>query len=300
MLSSRVSSHKSRKNYLTWELFVRNSSLHITTITHEHIPLSNLFTIRGTIMASAAQLKANRENSRSSTGPRTEAGKNATKYNAYKHGAYSNIALKPGESLEEWTAFLDDYVEDKAPKGMPQILCVRQAALAEFKLMTMPDFETYQARQDENGYPVDWEEDRLMTDKQTHLLRCEMHLIRARDKHLAQFRLHKKDKADEGEDTHMAKPSRHSASDAATIPVAVQPDPIVDATSPGGTLAAEAASGSPEELGRRQAIREETGEFREYLSTRRYCFSEAEISQEIQDHLIEIGLVVDSPHVEVN
>src|SRR3984885_6774073 len=290
MLSSRVSSHKSRKNYLTWELFVRNSSLHITTITHEHVSLSNLFTIRGTIMASAAQLKANRENSRSSTGPRTEAGKNATKYNAYKHGAYSNIALKPGESLEEWTAFLDDYVEDKAPKGMPQILCVRQAALAEFKLMTMPDFETYQARQDENGYPVDWEEDRLMTDKQTHLLRCEMHLIRARDKHLAQFRLHKKDKADEGEDTRMAKPSRHSASDAATIPVAVQPDPIVDATSPIGAPAAEAAGKDAAELNRWRRIREETTKFIDYLQTMRPGLSAVEISVEIENHLNEIGL----------
>ena len=130
--------------------------------------------------------------------------------------------------------------------------------------------------------------------------RIEDHLIRIRDKHLAQFRLHKKDRADEGEETRKAKPSRHFASDAATIPVAVQPDPIVDATSPGGTLAAESASGSPEELARRQAIREETEKFREYLSTRRYGFSEAQISQEIQDHLIEIGLVVDSPHVEVN
>src|ERR1700733_8538771 len=231
MLSSRVSCHKSRKNYLTWELFVRNSSLHIATITHEHVPLSNLFTIRGNIMATAAQAKANRENCKLSTGPRTEEGKNSIRFNAYKHGAYSTIAMKPGESLDKWTAFLEDYVEDKAPRGMPQILCVQQAALAEFKLMRLPDFETYIPKDSPGDYP-DWDEDQLICGKQAHLFRCEMHLIRARDKHLAQFRLHKKDKADERDEPRKAKTSRHAESDAATIPVAVQPDPIVDATPP--------------------------------------------------------------------
>ena len=98
-------------------------------------------------MATAAQVKANRENAQHSTGPRTEEGKNATRYNAYKHGVLRHWY---GNRVKAWptgTAFLDEYVADKAPAGLPQILCIEQAALAEFKIMRLPDFETFQARQ---------------------------------------------------------------------------------------------------------------------------------------------------------
>jgi len=42
-------------------------------------------------MATEAQTNANRQNSRKSTGPRTEAGKNIARFNALRHGLTGHI-----------------------------------------------------------------------------------------------------------------------------------------------------------------------------------------------------------------
>src|SRR5580692_9012368 len=92
-------------------------------------------------MTSAAQTTANRLNAKLSTGPRTAEGKSRTKYNAVTHGYYASIAVIPGERLEQWHSFCTDYVADKAPVGLPQTLCVEEAALAEWKIKRMNDLE---------------------------------------------------------------------------------------------------------------------------------------------------------------
>ena len=48
-------------------------------------------------MASEAQLRANRINAQRSTGPRTAAGKDRTRYNALKHGLTSLHIVLPTE-----------------------------------------------------------------------------------------------------------------------------------------------------------------------------------------------------------
>ena len=246
-------------------------------------------------MATEAQTKANKDNAQFSTGPTSEEGKNTTLCNAYKHGAYATVAMRPGEPLDKWTFFRGDYVHAKSPVGLPQILCVEQAALAEFKLMYLPDFETF-VRKESPGIYLDWDEYGQIAGKQAHLLRCEMHLIRVRDKHLAQLRLLKKDVADEANETNKPMTSCQLGSVEAAIPVAVQPDP--EETSPGGVPAAETASDSPEELALRRAIREESDKF--YAEMAGKGWSEDELCAKFLIHLQVIGLSDDSPQTQVN
>jgi hypothetical protein len=53
-------------------------------------------------MATAAQIEANRRNSEKSTGPRTEEGKNRSRFNAVDHGCRANILVLPTEQFGEY------------------------------------------------------------------------------------------------------------------------------------------------------------------------------------------------------
>jgi hypothetical protein len=53
-------------------------------------------------MATAAQIEANRRNSQKSTGPRTEEGKNRSRFNAVDHGCRANILVLPSEVFGEY------------------------------------------------------------------------------------------------------------------------------------------------------------------------------------------------------
>jgi hypothetical protein len=53
-------------------------------------------------MATAAQIEANRQNARKSTGPRTEEGKNRSRLNALDHGGRANLMVLPTEVFGEY------------------------------------------------------------------------------------------------------------------------------------------------------------------------------------------------------
>jgi hypothetical protein len=60
-------------------------------------------------MATPAQLTANRANAQHSTGPRTDAGKSASRFNALKHGLDAESVVIPGENAAEYDALVRDY-----------------------------------------------------------------------------------------------------------------------------------------------------------------------------------------------
>lgn len=66
-------------------------------------------------MATPAQIAANRANAQKSTGPRTDDGKAASRYNALKHGLDAASVLLPGESAEDFQAIVDEYTEIVGP-----------------------------------------------------------------------------------------------------------------------------------------------------------------------------------------
>jgi hypothetical protein len=68
-------------------------------------------------MASLAQLNANRLNAQRSTGPRTDAGKAATRFNALKHGIEARSLVIPGEDPAELEALALDYRTQFHPEG---------------------------------------------------------------------------------------------------------------------------------------------------------------------------------------
>ena len=67
--------------------------------------------------ASESQIKANRHNAQSSTGPRTADGKARSSQNALKHGFCAKYPVFPGEDPAEFAAFCDLLFEDLAPDG---------------------------------------------------------------------------------------------------------------------------------------------------------------------------------------
>src|SRR5689334_14765871 len=71
-------------------------------------------------MASPAQIQANRLNALKSTGPRTENGKAASRCNALRHGADSQLAVIPGEDPAELEALARGYHQTWRPRGPEQ------------------------------------------------------------------------------------------------------------------------------------------------------------------------------------
>ena len=72
---------------------------------------------RVTRMTSQKQTDANRRNAASSTGPKTKAGKDASRLNALKHGLGAESPILPTESEEAFAAFRDGLLKNLAPQG---------------------------------------------------------------------------------------------------------------------------------------------------------------------------------------
>jgi hypothetical protein len=62
-------------------------------------------------MAAEAQIKANQENAKKSTGPKTEEGKQRSSMNAMTHGIFSKIPLLPGENIEQFNIFEEENIK---------------------------------------------------------------------------------------------------------------------------------------------------------------------------------------------
>jgi hypothetical protein len=64
-----------------------------------------------------AQLKANRENAKRSSGPRTQAGKKRSSLNAFRHGLTGQIVVHTPEDQEAFKKHCDAIREDLDPEG---------------------------------------------------------------------------------------------------------------------------------------------------------------------------------------
>jgi hypothetical protein len=71
---------------------------------------------------------------RTGTGPRTPMGKERSKYNALKHGIFSQVALLKNEPRAEFDALLDGFQEYFQPKGVPEQVLVEQLAVLKWRL----------------------------------------------------------------------------------------------------------------------------------------------------------------------
>ncbi len=90
-------------------------------------------------MATEAQIKANQENAKKSTGPLTEEGKQRSSMNAMTHGIFSTIPLLPGENLEQFKMLEEGIIKAYQPTDAMEchlvqrifLTCMRQIRLRE-------------------------------------------------------------------------------------------------------------------------------------------------------------------------
>jgi hypothetical protein len=85
-------------------------------------------------MPTPQQIEANRQNSQSSTGPKTEAGKERSSRNATRHGLTGqNLVLSP-EEKEPYETHCISYLEKFAPANQEETILVQQTADFDWSL----------------------------------------------------------------------------------------------------------------------------------------------------------------------
>lgn len=85
-------------------------------------------------MASDAQIEANRLNAQRSTGPQTEAGKRAVRYNALKHGLLAQASLLPGEDAALFRRLAEEIRAQFEPVGELEQLLVDRITSCAWRL----------------------------------------------------------------------------------------------------------------------------------------------------------------------
>src|SRR5687768_3829879 len=93
-------------------------------------------------MATAAQILANRANSQRSTGPQTEAGKQRSSRNSFRHGLTSSKIVLPGEDPAEYDAFRADILEQYQPANATEQILAEELCAAGWRLNRSRAVET--------------------------------------------------------------------------------------------------------------------------------------------------------------
>jgi hypothetical protein len=93
-------------------------------------------------MATAAQTLANRINAQRSAGPQTDAGKERSSRNSYKHGLTSSKIVLPGEDPAEYDAFRADILEQYQPANAVEQILAEELAAAGWRLNRSRAVET--------------------------------------------------------------------------------------------------------------------------------------------------------------
>lgn len=93
-------------------------------------------------MPSEAQLRANRENARRSTGPRTQEGKDRAKFNALKHGLTAECVVLPREDMGEYYELRAALLAQYDPQNTSEMFLVDQVAQNWWRMNRSRRYET--------------------------------------------------------------------------------------------------------------------------------------------------------------
>ncbi len=104
------------------------------------------------IMTTEAQIKANQENAKKSTGPTSIEGKQRSSMNAITHGIFAKIPLLPGENEEQFKMLREDLIKTYQPidtmemhlvqriyLGLIRQKRLQEAEAAKLKISMMPE-----------------------------------------------------------------------------------------------------------------------------------------------------------------
>ena len=86
---------------------------------------------------SMKQKRANRKNALKSTGPRTDEGKETSKYNALKHGLTATSVLLPDEQQSILEQFAASLYDDLQPVGQLETLLAERIVFAAWRLLRL-------------------------------------------------------------------------------------------------------------------------------------------------------------------
>jgi hypothetical protein len=92
-------------------------------------------------MSTEAQINANRENAKKSTGPRTARGKEVVSQNALKHGLCAKKNVIRTESQEEFDLFRDVMLDDLAPIGGMELMLAQRIVALSWRLRRAEHFQ---------------------------------------------------------------------------------------------------------------------------------------------------------------
>ena len=92
-------------------------------------------------MATQAQINANRQNAKKSTGPRTARGKEVVSQNAVKHGLCAKKNVIRTESQEEFDLFQDEMIADLAPAGGMELMLAKRIVSLAWRLRRAENFQ---------------------------------------------------------------------------------------------------------------------------------------------------------------
>lgn len=93
-------------------------------------------------MTTEKQNIANRENSKKSTGAKTEQGKQVVSANAVKHGVFCSRLVMPFESADEYGSLLDGLIQSLKPYGAIEQLLVEKIAVAMWRQLRLTRAES--------------------------------------------------------------------------------------------------------------------------------------------------------------
>src|SRR5580693_2662346 len=93
-------------------------------------------------MATTRQIQANRANAKRSTGPVTEAGKQASSQNATRHGLLSGCIALKSESVDQWENLLASLVAEFQPSTANELILVETMAAARWRIVRICMLQT--------------------------------------------------------------------------------------------------------------------------------------------------------------
>ncbi len=85
-------------------------------------------------MTTEAQMRRNRQNAKHSTGPRTIAGKNRSRFNAVKHACTAKLVLLPEETPAEFNEKTKAYFEHFMPQTPYEVGLTEEAVYCSWQL----------------------------------------------------------------------------------------------------------------------------------------------------------------------
>src|ERR1700683_5616501 len=86
-------------------------------------------------MTTEAQINANRQNAKQSTGPRTEEGKARTHLNALKHGRRAKLVVLPWENQDDFDDLCDEFQDGFKPANVGEQAMVEKMVVNYWKVI---------------------------------------------------------------------------------------------------------------------------------------------------------------------